>query len=168
MNVMTARLASVTAPLSKPKPTATREDMAPVADIPRSFFRPMRCTSGVRSRQARTSTVKRDTHVNEDHGRKGHQHVDDRDAQRDVGAKVRKRLGENVVAVVQNCRQEPVSTTRKYILENDVTRPTCVYARELLAKHREANDSERSPELRPHEHLRDGHSRMVLVTFSRT
>ena len=42
MNVMTAMLASVTAPLSRPKPTASREEMAPVAERDRSFLRPMR------------------------------------------------------------------------------------------------------------------------------
>lgn len=49
MNVMTAKLASVTAPLSRPKPTASSEEMAPAADSASSVLRPMRCMTGVKS-----------------------------------------------------------------------------------------------------------------------
>lgn len=41
--VMMAVLASRTAPLSRPKPTATNDTMAPVAESDRSFLRPRRC-----------------------------------------------------------------------------------------------------------------------------
>ena len=42
MNVITATLASATAPLSKPYPTATRERMPPAADNDSRFLRPKR------------------------------------------------------------------------------------------------------------------------------
>ena len=42
MNVITARLASGTAPLSSPIPTPIRDKMPPAADRVSKFFRPMR------------------------------------------------------------------------------------------------------------------------------
>lgn len=42
-NVMTAKLASQTAPLFSPKPMATCERSAPATEAWSSFFRPIRC-----------------------------------------------------------------------------------------------------------------------------
>lgn len=48
IKAITATLASVTAPLSRPYPTARREEIAPVADSDKSFLRPTRCAMLVR------------------------------------------------------------------------------------------------------------------------
>ncbi len=42
MKAITATLARVTAPLSRPTPTPTSESTAPMADSDKSFFRPRR------------------------------------------------------------------------------------------------------------------------------
>lgn len=84
INAITAILASVTAPLSKPTPTPTRERMAPVADKDNSFFLPKRyaaiCEPPCHYWAARN------THINEDDRSERHEHVHDGDSKRYVRA----------------------------------------------------------------------------------